>query len=157
MQEDDEQMAEQQSLTELTAAIASAYVSHNPTSVSDIGRLISDVGRQLHQLGEAPPAAPERPEPAVPVRRSIGKDHLICLACGKPQRMLKRHLAVEHGLTPASYRAMFDLKPDYPMVAPSYAALRRELAIEIGLGRPREQTPKPAPARRRGRPPKTGG
>jgi predicted transcriptional regulator len=157
MQEHDEQMAEQQSLTELTAAIASAYVSHNPISVSDVGRLISDVGRQLHQLGEAPPAPPERPEPAVPVRRSIGKDHLVCLACGKPQRMLKRHLAVEHGLTPESYRAMFDLKPDYPMVAPSYAALRRELAIEIGLGRPKEQARKTSSGRRPGRAPKTDG
>ena len=80
------------------------------------------------------------------VRRSIGRDHLVCLACGKKQRMLKRHLATEHDLTPDAYREMFSLKPDYPMAAPSYAEARRELALKIGLGRPTKSTKKESPA-----------
>jgi predicted transcriptional regulator len=90
--------------------------------------------------------APKKPVPAVSVRRSIGIDHLVCLACGKKQRMLKRHLARAHGLTPNAYREMFGLKPDYPMVAPAYAEARRELALKIGLGRPSKPTKKAAPA-----------
>ena len=85
----------------------------------------------------------EKPEPAVSVRRSVRPDHLVCLICGKKQKLLKRHLAVEHELTPNQYRETFGLKPDYPMVAPNYAQQRRELALSIGLGRPKK------PARRR--------
>jgi predicted transcriptional regulator len=84
----------------------------------------------------------------VSLRRSIRPDHLVCLVCGQLQKMLKRHLAVRHGLTPAQYRERFGLKPDYPMAAPKYAQQRRELALQSGLGRPK----KPA---RRGR--KSGG
>ena len=91
------------------------------------------------------PPAEERAEPAVSLRRSVRPDHLVCLACGKPQKMLKRHLAVQHGLTPAEYRERFGLKPDYPMAAPNYVQQRREVALATGLGRP-----KPA---RRGRKP----
>jgi predicted transcriptional regulator len=80
------------------------------------------------------------------VRRSIRPDHLVCLVCGQPQKMLKRHLAVQHGLTPAEYRVRFGLKADYPMAAPNYAQQRREFALQAGLGRPK----KPA---RRGRKP----
>jgi predicted transcriptional regulator len=72
------------------------------------------------------------------VRRSIRPDHLVCLICGKPQKVLKRHLAVQHDLTPAQYRERFGLKPDYPMAAPpSYAQQRREVALRTGLGTPR--------------------
>jgi predicted transcriptional regulator len=81
--------------------------------------------------------------PAVPVRRSIQRDHLLCLVCGKPQKVLKRHLAVQHDLTPAQYRERFGLKPDYPMASPSYVQRRREVALQTGLGRPKQ------PARRR--------
>ncbi len=77
------------------------------------------------------------------VRRSLRPDHLICLVCGKPQKMLKRHLAVKHGLTPAEYRERFDLKPDYPMTAPNYAQLRRDFALQTGLGRPKKPTRRP--------------
>jgi predicted transcriptional regulator len=129
MQDDDKQTAEQ-SLASLTAEIASAYVSNNTLSSEDIGRLIAEIGEQ-----QAP--APDKPEPAVSVRRSIGSDHLICLVCGRKQRLLKRHLASEHQLTPDEYRRLFGLKADYPMVAPSYAEMRRELALKIGLGRPK--------------------
>ena len=85
-----------------------------------------------------------KPEPAMPVRRSIRPGHLVCLVCGKPQKVLKRHLGAAHQLTAAAYREQFGLKPDYPMAAPNYAQQRRELALKFGLGRPR--TP---PRRRR--------
>jgi predicted transcriptional regulator len=112
-------------------------VSNNTISTPDVGRLIAEIALQLRALSEdRQAAAPEKPAPAVSVRRSIGRDHLICLACGKKQRMLKRHLAREHDLTPNAYREMFNLKPDYPMSAPSYTAARREMALKIGLGRP---------------------
>ena len=75
----------------------------------------------------------------VSARRSVRPDHLVCLVCGKKQKLLKRHLAVEHELTPEQYRESFGLKPDYPMAAPNYAEKRRELALKIGLGRPRKQ------------------
>jgi predicted transcriptional regulator len=124
-------------------------VSHNTISTTDLGRLIAEIARQLRALGDEQQApAPEKPAPAVSVRRSIGRYHLICLACGKKQRMLKRHLATDHDLTPDAYRARFGLKPDYPMVASSYAEARRELALKIGLGRPTKPT-KEAPAKTR--------
>lgn len=149
--QDHEQPAPKQSLAELTAGIVSAYVSNNAVPVGEIGRLISEVSRQLDQLDKPQGQAPERPEPAVTIRRSIGKDHLICLVCGKKQRMLKRHLTNEHQLTPDEYRRLFDLKLDYPMVAPSYAAMRRDLALKIGLGRPKKaEPPKKAKAKRAG-------
>jgi predicted transcriptional regulator len=87
-------------------------------------------------------SAEQKPEPAVSVRRSIRPDDLVCLVRGKPQKMLKRHLEVKHGLAPAEYRERFGLKPDYPMTAPDYAQRRREVALATGLGRPKR------PARR---------
>jgi predicted transcriptional regulator len=78
-----------------------------------------------------------------PARRAIASDHLVCLACGKKQKLLKRHLSTEHALTPEQYRSTFELRPDYPMVAPNYAKQRRELALKIGLGRPKKPAPKP--------------
>jgi predicted transcriptional regulator len=111
--------------------------------------LIAEIARQLRTVGEEQKApVSEKLAPAVSVRRSIGRDHLVCLACGKKQRMLKRHLATEHNLTPGAYREMFGLKPDYPIVAPSYAEARRELALKIGLGRPTKST-KEAPVKTR--------
>jgi predicted transcriptional regulator len=132
------------SLAQLTAEIVSAYVSNNETAPSDVAALITAVAGQLSRIGTEPERAEvEKPEPAVPIRRSIQRDHLLCLVCGKPQKVLKRHLAVRHDLTPAQYRERFGLKPDYPMAAPSYTERRRELALQIGLGRPKK------PARRR--------
>jgi predicted transcriptional regulator len=141
---------EQTTLAELTVEIVSAYVSQNQISPSDLGTLVSAVARELRKVGtrvEQP--AESKLEPAVPVRRSIASDHLVCLVCGKKQKLLKRHLLVEHSLTPDQYRKLFDLKPDYPMVAPSYAQRRSELALQIGLGRPKK------PARRRRKKPMT--
>jgi predicted transcriptional regulator len=118
--------------------------------------LITEIARELRAVGkEQQGPAPEKLAPAVSVRRSIFRDHLVCLACSKEQRMLKRHLANEHDLTPDAYRAMFGLKPDYPMVAPSYAEARRELAMKIGLGRPTKPTKEDAPAPNEALPVKT--
>jgi predicted transcriptional regulator len=148
--QDHEKLQAEQSLASLTAQVASAYVSNNMISTADVGRLIGEIARQLRAVGEdQQAAAPEKLAPAVSVRRSIGRDH-----CGKKQRMLKRHLATEHDLTPDAYREMFRLKPDYPMVAPSYAEARRELALKIGLGRPTKlnkaaPAPKEAPVKTR--------
>jgi predicted transcriptional regulator len=132
------------SLAELTAEIVSAYVAHNQIASSEVAKLITVVAGELNKIGtEVEPPTEEKPEPAVSVRRSIRPDHLVCLICGKKQKLLKRHLAVEHELTPNQYRETFGLKSDYPMAAPNYAQQRRELALSIGLGRPKK------PARRR--------
>jgi MucR family transcriptional regulator, transcriptional regulator of exopolysaccharide biosynthesis len=135
--------SERNGVAELTAKIVSAYVSNNTTSQSELPELITIVASRL-RWGSAEPEqlAEERPEPAVSVRRSIRPDHLVCLVCGQLQKMLKRHLAVRHDLTPAQYRERFGLKADYPMAAPNYAQQRREFALQTGLGRPKK------PARR---------
>jgi predicted transcriptional regulator len=146
------------SLAELTAEIVSSYVSNNEIALSDVATLITAVGSQMAKVGAAVKLpAEEKPEPAVPVRRSVRPDHLVCLICGKKQKLLKRHLALEHELTPNRYRETFGLKPDYPMVAPNYAQQRRELALSFGLGRPKKRrwgrrstaqpkAPKPSPS-----------
>jgi predicted transcriptional regulator len=127
------------SLAELTTEIVSAYVSHNKAAPSELATLITTVASQLAKIGtKVEPPAEEKSEPAVPVRRSIRPDHLVCLVCGKPQKMLKRHLTVQHELTPAEYRERFGLKPDYPMAAPNYVQQRREVALATGLGRPKK-------------------
>jgi predicted transcriptional regulator len=124
----------------LTSEIVAAYVSCNRVPPTDLEAMIGSVAGSLAVIGDRPEAAPARPEPAVPVRRSVGRDHLICLVCGQKQRMLKRHLAVRHQLSPDEYREHFDLRSDYPLVAPGYSAQRSEMARQTGLGR------KPAPA-----------
>jgi predicted transcriptional regulator len=114
--------------------------------MADLGHVIETVGRAIAALGreDTRPATAE-PAPAVPVRRSIQQDHLVCLVCGKQQKTLRRHLNVAHQLTPEAYRERFELKPDYSMIAPSYARQRSEMARRSGLGR-RGQAP---PRRRR--------
>jgi predicted transcriptional regulator len=132
------EQSERTQIAELTTQIVAAYVSHHKIQVPDVPNLINAVATELGSLGtEATPTAMERPEPAVSVRRSVRPDHLVCLICGKKQKLLKRHLAVEHELTPNQYRDSFGLKPEYPMAAPNYAQQRRELAVKIGLGRPK--------------------
>ena len=134
---------ERAKIAKLTTEIVAAYVSSHELRVPEVPDLINAVGTELASLGaEAEPSALEKPEPAVSVRRSVRPDHLVCLICGKKQKLLKRHLAVEHELTPDQYRETFGLKSDYPMAAPNYAQQRRELALRIGLGRPKK------PARR---------
>jgi predicted transcriptional regulator len=116
-----------------------AYVSSHKLQVLDVPDLINAVGAELASLGIAAESPVlEKPEPVVSVRRSVRPDHLVCLICGKKQKLLKRHLAVEHELTPNQYRETFGLKSDYPMAAPNYAQQRREFAVKIGLGRPKK-------------------
>lgn len=145
MADDGEERGEQRidpaDLARLTAEVVSAYVTRNTMAQSDLPQLIGAVSRSLQELGRAPEqAAPARPEPAVSVRRSISPDHITCLVCGKRQKTLKRHLAAAHDLTPGAYRELYGLGSDYPMVAPSYAQQRSEMALRIGLGRKRRSS-----------------
>ena len=126
-------------LTELAASIVAAYVSKNSVQVSDLPALITSVYQSLATLGQtqAPAAAPAAMTPAVPVKKSVTADYIVCLEDGKKLKMLKRHLKSSYGLTPDEYRAKWGLPTDYPMVAPNYAKARSEMAMKIGLGRPR--------------------
>ena len=119
----------------LTAKLVAAYAGNNTVTAHDLTGLIRDTYAALAgaDTPEAPPAAPL--VPAVPVKRSVSPDAVTCLECGKPQKTLKRHIGTAHGLSVAEYRTKWDLPADYPMVAPSYAQRRSELAVEIGLGR----------------------
>ena len=123
-------------LTELTTEIVSAYVSNNPIAASQLPDLITSTFRCVSGLSAAPGnQEPEQKDPAVSIKKSIRDDHLVCLECGKKFKSLKRHLMSHHGLTPDDYRTRWNLKSDYPMVAPAYAERRSKLAKEIGLGR----------------------
>ena len=124
-----------ETLITLTSDIVAAHVSNNSVAVDDVPTLISNVYSALSGLGSATVVAAARPDPAVSVRASVKKDHIICLDCGKKMKMLKRHLSTEHGMTPDDYRQRWELPSDYPMVAPEYADTRRDLAKKIGLGR----------------------
>lgn len=134
----------------LTAEIVGAYVGHHTIAAGDLPDLIATVGKELAGLRQTP-AEPEeeKPTPAVPIKRSVRDNEIVCLVCGKPQKMLKRHLATRHELEPDGYRAMFGLKDDYPMVAPSYAAQRSDLAKKIGLGRKPDPAKQAKPSRKR--------
>ena len=137
-------------LLALTAEIVAAHVGNNAVASADIGTLIQSVFDTLRGLASDEPAAAAEQTPAVPIRRSVTDDHLVCLEDGKKLKMLKRHLMTDHGLTPEAYRAKWALKPDYPMVAPNYSAQRQALAKQIGLGRkPAPPPPAPKPRRRR--------
>ena len=124
-----------ETLITLTSDIVAAHVSNNSVAVDEVPTLISNVYSALSGLGGETGSAEPTPEPAVSVRASVKKDHMVCLDCGKKMKMLKRHLSTEHGMTPDEYRARWNLGADYPMVAPDYAATRRDLAVKIGLGR----------------------
>lgn len=127
---------EKETLITLTADIVSAHVSNNSVGVGDLAALISSVHSALAGLGqEQANAAPEDLTPAVSIRASVKRDHLICLEDGKKLKMLKRHLATHYNLTPEQYRARWNLPADYPMVAPDYSEKRKELAKKLGLGR----------------------
>lgn len=130
-----------ETLITLTSDIVAAHVSNNNVAVEDVPQLITSVFGALSGLGGESSAPEVPPEPAVSIRTSIKKDHIICLDCGKKMKMLKRHLSTEHGLTPDEYRARWNLGPDYPLVAPNYADTRRDLAKKIGLGRKPGQKP----------------
>ncbi len=127
-------MADENLLT-FVADIVSAHVSHNSVKPTELPQLIESIYASLEGLGKPVVAVEDKREPAVSVRSSVKPDAIICLECGIRMKMLKRHLGTDHKLTPAEYRARWGLNADYPLVAPEYAAMRREIATNIGLGR----------------------
>jgi len=121
-------------LLSLTTEIVAAHVSNNTVAVTDLPQLIEQVYRTLANVGVEPAPAVERPQPAVPIKKSVTPDYIICLEDGKKLKMLKRHLKTAYDMTPEEYRDRWQLPPDYPMVAPNYAKQRSKLAKQIGLG-----------------------
>jgi predicted transcriptional regulator len=125
---------------DLTATIVSAYVGNNPMPASELPALIGQIHAALLRVstGRAePPLEPSKP--AVPVKKSITADYLICLEDGKRFKSLKRHLRTQYNMTPEQYRDKWGLPPDYPMVAPNYAVARSQLAKKMGLGQQRRR------------------
>jgi predicted transcriptional regulator len=131
-----------ETLLDHVADIVSAHVSNNSIPANDLPGLIQSVYASLAALGQAPEPLEEKLTPAVSVRASVKPDAVTCLDCGAKMKMLKRHLGTDHSMTPDEYRVRWNLPADYPMVAPEYAAKRRELAVKIGLGRKTGQKPK---------------
>lgn len=124
-------------LMRLGVGIVAAYVGRNVVAAGAVPDLIRSVHQALEELaGTAPPPAPEeRPKPAVPIGRSVQHEYIVCLEDGKRLKMLKRYLRSRYNLSPDEYRRRWGLPPDYPMVAPAYAARRSDFAKQIGLGR----------------------
>lgn len=134
--DDAHQMSLNSTLVELTAQIVAAYVGKNAVPVSDLPMVISSVASAIQGLGSEPAVASlDKPIPAVPIKKSVTPDFIICLEDGKKMKMLKRHLRSTYGMSPDDYRAKWGLPADYPMVAPNYAEQRSKLAQEIGLGK----------------------
>ena len=130
---------------DLTASIVSAYVGNNPTPAAEIPGLISQIHAALVRVSSGRTEAPLEPaKPAVSIKKSISPDYIVCLEDGKRFKSLKRHLRTQYNLTPEQYRDKWGLPPDYPMVAPNYAARRSEFAKKIGLGRKAAEPKKPA-------------
>ncbi len=126
----------------MVADIVSAYVANNSVPVSELPGLIVSTHAAMSSLGAAPaPALEEKAVPAVPVKKSITPDFLICLEDGKKFKSLKRHLRTSYDMSPEQYRAKWNLPADYPMVAPAYAEARSNLAKKMGLGQQRKKTP----------------
>jgi predicted transcriptional regulator len=132
-------MADSSSNVELAAKIMSAYVSNNSVRVSDLAGLFGEIHSALVHVsnGAAIVTEPEAQMPAVPIKKSLASDHLICLEDGKRFKSLKRHLRTQHDLTPEEYRQKWHLASTYPMVAPAYAKARSALAKKSGLGQAR--------------------
>jgi predicted transcriptional regulator len=135
-----------QQILRMTADVAAAYVGNNPVPASQLGELIKTIHASLSGLDAPVATVPGDLVPAVPIKKSVSADHIVCLEDGKRLKMLKRHLRTAYSMTPEQYRAKWGLPPEYPMVAPNYAAQRSAFAKKIGLGR--------KPGARRGRPPK---
>lgn len=123
-------------LVRITSDVVAAYVSNNPVPQASLSGLIADVYASFGKLETQPLEQAVEPKiPAVPVKKSITDEYIICLENGKKFKSLKRHLATHHNMTPDEYRAKWGLAADYPMVAPSYAAKRSAMAKKMGLGR----------------------
>src|SRR5829696_1286788 len=133
-------------LLSLTVTIVASFAGHHTVAAGDLPAVSASVFRTLRGVGRVEPDKPaEAPAPAVPIRKSIGHELLVCLEDGKKLKMLKRHLATSYNLTPEQYQQRWGLPKDYPMVAPAYAARRSAMAKEIGLGRKPAAPPAPAP------------
>jgi len=139
-----------QELLNLTTNIVAAFAGHHTVAMNDLPGIISSVFTALCAAGQGEEAKAEAPPtPAVPIRKSVTSDFLICLEDGKKLKMLKRHLQTRYNMSPEEYRKRWGLPRDYPMVAPAYAEQRSSLAKQIGLGRkpaPVPQPPEPPPA-----------
>jgi predicted transcriptional regulator len=129
-----DQKSDEEILKQVTEIVA-AYVSKNEVAAGDLPALIKSVHATLGGFNGAENAGPGKP-PAVPVKKSVTPDFIICLEDGKKLKMLKRYLRTRYGLSPDAYRAKWNLPADYPMTAPNYAARRSDFAKQIGLGRP---------------------
>lgn len=136
MSDADKSVLDRDELLQMTVDIVSAYVSNNALAAAQIPELISTVFGSLDEI-RADEVEPEQEplKPAVPIRKSVGEEYIICLEDGKKLKMLKRHLRTTYNLTPEEYRAKWGLPSDYPMVAPNYAKQRSQFAKKIGLGR----------------------
>ena len=148
----DDQSIDRAELLALTAEIVAAQVGNNAISATEVAGLIQSVFDTLRQLASDEPALSAELTPAVPIRRSVTDDHIVCLEDGKRFKTLKRHLMTYHDMTPQAYRTKWGLKPDYPMVAPSYTMQRQAIAKQIGLGRkaaPPSPPPEPEKPKRR--------
>jgi predicted transcriptional regulator len=130
-----------------TTEIVAAYVRHHTVAMPELPALITNVFKALNLAGQVEEPGPAtRPEPAVPVRKSVTDGYLVCLEDGKKLKMLKRYLKTRYNMTPDEYRQRWDLPRDYPMVAPAYAEQRSALARKIGLGRRPAAQPEPTPS-----------
>ena len=136
-------MDDNSAIIEMTADIVSAYVGNNNVQAAEVPGLISSIHAALSQVSSgAVEPEPEPKEPAVPVRKSITPDYLICLEDGRKFKSLKRHLRTKYNMSPEEYRSKWGLAKDYPMVAPNYAKARSDLAKQMGLGQGGRQAPK---------------
>jgi predicted transcriptional regulator len=139
------------SVIELTSDIVAAFVSNNSVQAADLPDLIRSVHNALGAVLDPTPEPESRKEPAVPVKKSITPEAIICLEDGRKFKSLKRHLRTAYDMTPEQYRAKWGLPRDYPMVAPAYAAARSKLAKQMGLGQGGRQPAKAAPVKRTAR------
>jgi len=139
----DDNMDDKSEIIEMTAEIVAAYVENNTLPTTELPALIQSVHRTLAGIAAGAETVESTPkEPAVPIRRSITPDHLVCLEDGRKFKSLKRHLRTKYNMSPEDYRAKWGLPKDYPMVAPNYAKARSELAKQMGLGQGGRQAPK---------------
>lgn len=136
MSEESLELVSRDEILRMAVDVVAAYLSNNQLPAGQIPEVINTVFRSLSSLdGTSAEVVQEPMKPAVPIRRSVTPDYLVCLEDGKKLKMLKRHLRTTYNMTPEEYRAKWNLPPDYPMVAPNYAKQRSDFAKQIGLGR----------------------
>lgn len=133
-----------EALLELTADIVASHLTNNKVALGEVADLIKSVHSALNNLNQPDPEPVAELKPAVSIRSSVKPDHIVSLESGKKMKMLKRYLMTNYGMTPDDYRKKWGLPAEYPMVAPNYAEARRNLAVNIGLGR-KKSAPAPAP------------